>query len=324
MNRNRRFIRSLYRGGLLCAAIALLLGNNPATAQNASRPKYDPDQGFGTGAGYLPDNGQVQGQSLSGSNGDTFMEEVVPDKPKPKPKPVPIDLSRVGVSVDPHGNIVPTKDAPDAPWAQSGVKPFYNKVETSTTMPYLVPNAYPYGYGYPGYGAPLFGYPGYGYPGYGYPGSGFGYPGYGYPGYGYPAYGYPGYGYQGGWRGILGAAVGAVAGALAANSGYYSPYGYNTFGNPYYGNPYFGNPYSGSPYFANPLYPGYAPYSLGYMTTGNSATFLSNDPVTGAPLPQGNSQSNFTTGGGTFSPAPWLPSTTYNQSSMWKAFNLAF
>ncbi|MBS2007936.1 MAG: hypothetical protein JST01_12900 [Cyanobacteria bacterium SZAS TMP-1] len=292
MNRNRRFIPSLYRGGLLCAAIALLLGNNPATAQNASRPKYDPDQGFGTGAGYLPDNGQVQGQSLSGSNGDTFMEEVVPDKPKPKPKPVPIDLSRVGVSVDPHGNIVPTKDAPDAPWAQSGVKPFYNKVETSTTMPYLVPNAYPYGYGYPGYGAPLFGY--------------------------------PGYGYQGGWRGILGAAVGAAAGALAANSGFYSPYGYNTFGNPYYGNPYFGNPYSGSPYFANPLYPGYAPYSLGYMTTGNSATFLSNDPVTGAPLPQGNSQSNFTTGGGTFSPAPWLPSTTYNQSSMWKAFNLAF
>lgn len=159
------------------------------------------------------------------------MEEVPDSKPKPKLPKVPIDLSRVGVSVDPNGKIVPIKDSPDDSWAGTGVKPFVNQIE-NTFQP--LPFAYPYGpfggspyrflqpNGGSGYAAgpisPLVygalngynpyninpyaanpnlagtAYGGYGYPGYGYGNPGYGYPGYGlgYPGYGY---GYPGYGY---------------------------------------------------------------------------------------------------------------------------------
>jgi len=319
---------------LLCGAfLSVWLWNasgGSALAQGSSKSQYDPDPAFSTGAGYAPDNGQIGGQNLTAPSGDMFMEEVIPDnaKPKPKPKPIPIDLSRVGVSVDPHGQIVPTLTDQSAPWAQSGVKPFYNNIETSTTMPYVVPNYYPYG-GIPAYGAPFTGY-GIGYPPVGFPGYS-SYPGYGYQGYGYPGYAFPGYapgyapGNQGsGWRGMIPAMIGGALNTFNAYNGLppaYSPY--FGFANPY--NPYV-NPYLNNGGYS-PFNLGGMPYSYGLATTGNSATFLSNDPVTGAPLapgPQGNSQSNFSTGGGTFSPAPWLPSTSYSGSSMWKAFNLAF
>jgi hypothetical protein len=272
------------------------------------------------------------GIALDDMNGNPFMEEVVTGKPKPKPKPVPIDLSRVGVSVDPHGNIVPLKDSANDPWAASGVKPFYNHIETSTTMPYVY--GLP-GYGLPGYGAPGYGLPGYGVPGYGVPG--YGLPGYGLQGYGYGygrPFGYPGYGgpfgspfygYAPGNRmqGLLGAALaGAGAGLYAASTGYnpYAGAGLSGYGLPF-NSPFnaYGSPYS--PYGGMPL-------GVGYTTTGNSATFISNDPTTGAPIapgPGGNSQTNFGSASGTFATGPWLsPTTSFQQNSMWKAFNLAF
>jgi hypothetical protein len=254
------------------------------------------------------------GQALSGSNGDTFMEEVVPDnpKPKPKPKPIPIDLSRVGVSVDPHGNIVPLQDSPNDPWAASGVKPFYNHIETTTTLPYAYPIPYAGGIPYGGYpAAPLPGIP-----------------------YGGYRYGYPGYGY--GNRPWGGAFPGNPFNPV------YPGYGYRPFGfGPYGAGAY---PYGGliNPGFANPYFPGlpgYSPFGVGYLTTGNSATFISNDPVTGAPIPQsqqGNSQTNNFSSSGTLTPGvfspitggivptPWIPSTSYSTNGMWKAFNLAF
>jgi len=228
------------------------------------------------------DDDDATGQSLRGSSGDTFMEEVVTDAPKQKPKPIPIDLSRVGVSVDPHGNIVPLQNNPNDPWAASGVKPFYNHIETSTTMPY-------------GYGA---------YPAYGYGGGYSRFPGYGYPGFGGSPFALPGY------RGFSGFPA-------------YPAYGYPRY-----------------PGFGMPNY-GYAPYGglggIGYATTGNSATFISNDPITGEPIPQqGNSQTNFTSSSGSFGSglgfmggpgggSTWLtPSMSYQQNSMWKAFNLGF
>jgi hypothetical protein len=264
---------------------------------------------------------------------------------------VPIDLSRVGVSVDPHGNIVPLQDSPNDPWAASGVRPFYNHIETSTTMPYAYPN--PYGGGLPYGGYPAFGVPGISYGGY----PSYGYPRYGFPGYGYPGYGYPGYGFGnrpfgGGFspypsprnsflgNALLGAALfgGAALGntGLGGYPGYgnvYAP-GYRPFGYGGYANPGFG----AYPGYGNAYAPG--PFGIGYATTGNSATFISNDPVTGAPIPQGqqgNSQTNNFSSAGTvtpgffspltggYVPGPWIaPTTSYSQNSMWKAFNLGF
>jgi hypothetical protein len=287
--------------GLSCTQIAAQ-ASDQADNQDPSLDSRDANSPQNRGGGA---------QSLSGANGDTFMEEVVSDKPKPTLKPIPIDLSRVGVSVDPHGNIVPLRDSPNDPWAASGVKPFYNHIESTTTMPYVYQNPYagglPYGR-YPGYGYGNnrgYGYgnnPGYGFGGYRYPGFGYG----GNPGYGLGGYRYPGFGYGGNPAYGLGA------------------YRYPGLG---YGN-------------SNPYYPGYSPFNVGYTTTGNSATFLSNDPTTGAPLPQGqqgNAQSNFTSSSGSFTPGimpgfmpgltpgPWLaPTTSYSQNSMWKAFNLGF
>jgi len=301
----------------------------------AAAEQDDQDPSNASRDANAPQNRDRGGQSLSGANGDTFMEEVVTSAPKPKPKPVPIDLSRVGVSVDPHGNIVPLKDSPNDPWAASGVKPFYNHIESTTTAPYVYQNPY-------WSGVPYGGYPGYGY------GYGLARPlGYG----GYPA----GSGVYG-----LGVGLGMGLGSLLGGGGYhslgpggyrpfgyggypafgYQPYGqagYAGFGNPGYGYPGYGYPAFNSP-AANPYLPGYSPYGVGYVTTGNSATFISNDPTTGAPLPQGNWQGNFASNAGTvtpgmitpfapavIAPGPWLaPSTSYSQTSMWKAFNLGF
>lgn len=287
----------------------------------AANQNYSQDQESGTSAGNsnAQDNQDVGGQSLSDGNGDMFMEEVVTDKPKPKAKPITIDLSRVGVSVDPNGNIVPLRNDPNDPWAASGVKPFYNHVETSTTMPYVYPNPYayqnPYAYRNPFAYANPFGYQNpfanrnpfvyqnpYAYQNpfayrnpfaYSNP---FAYPNpfayqnpYGalpfnrYPGNGYPGLFYPSKGGNGGYGGY---------GAYGGLGGYGGP----------------------------------SPFSVGYATTGNSATFISNDPITGAPIPQsGSSQTNFSGSAGSFGVGPWLaPTTSYSQNSMWKAFNLGF
>lgn len=289
------------------------------------------------------------GEAFLGENGDMFMEEVTDPKSKPKPKPtIPIDLSRVGVSVDPHGNIVPIKDSADDPWAGSGVKPFVNQIEnTFQPLPfYGFAGPTPFGYGVPGYNMPGYVNPnlnyralgnpgyGYGYPGYGYPGYGYGFPQYGFPGpgFGYPGYGYPGYGnpyYRpgisinfGGGRG--GISLGGPSYFNGLNNGYYgagfgSSYTpWNTFnsfaggGNPYYGygnsvygNGGFGYPYGGGPY--------------GY-------------PAVGAPLATfkiGKFQGAIGSSGPGIYPnaanSVFFPSTTnYSQSSMWRAFNLAF
>ena len=210
------------------------------------------------------------GQALVDDKGNIFMEEV--DVPKKKKiEKVPIDLSRVGVSVDPKGNIVPIKDGANDFWAGSGVKPFYNKIEQSTELPYGLPGMFGYAPYYPGLnktwnpGGPgnFYGYPyNYGGLGYGLPYNFNTYP-YGY-GQGYP-YGNP-----------------YFNGNLFNNNGL-------LFGNPYgYGNSYgYGNPYG---------YPGVQP--LATLRLGNFQATLGTSPL--------------------FRP------TTYSQTSMWKAFNLAF
>ncbi len=283
-----------------------------------------------------------EGEAFVGENGDLFMEEVTDPKSKPKPKPtIPIDLSRVGVSVDPHGNIVPIKDAADDPWAGSGVKPFVNQIE-STFQP-LPFNGFagptPFGYGVPGYNMPGYvnpnlnyralSYPYYGYPQYGYTGYGLGYPGYGYPGYGNP-YGNPYYrpGLSinfGGGRG------GITIGGPNYNNGYYNGYNNGYFGgglggytpwntfNSFAGG---GNPYYG---YGNLGYGGYGyPYGGAYSPYGY--------PAVGAPLASfkiGKFQGAIGSSGPGIYPnaanSVFFPNTTnYSQSSMWRAFNLAF
>ena len=293
-----------------------------------------------------------EGEAFVGENGDLFMEEVTDPKSKPKPKPtIPIDLSRVGVSVDPHGNIVPIKDAADDPWAGSGVKPFVNQIE-STFQP-LPFNGFagpsPFGYGVPGYNMPGYanpnlnyralGYPNYGYPQYGYPGYGFGYPGYGYPGYGNP-YGNPYYrpglsiNFGGGRGGITiggpnyynGYNNGFNNGYLGGAPGGYTPWNtFNSFaggGNPYYG---YGNLGYGNLGYGNLGYGGYGyPYGGAYSPYGY--------PAVGAPLASfkiGKFQGAIGSSGPGIYPnaanSVFFPNTTnYSQSSMWRAFNLAF
>lgn len=279
---------------------------------------YGTSPGMAAQAAAKDDN-----EAFLGENGDLFMEEVTDPKSKPQKKPlIPIDLSRVGVSVDPHGNIVPIKDSPDDAWAGTGVKPFMNEIQnTFQALPFNgFAGATPYGYGIPGVNMPGYadprlnyrslGYPSYGYPGYGYPGAGYGYPGY--PGYGYQ--GYPGYGYQGYRPGIninFGGGRGGISlGGPGYNNGYYNN-GFSGGGNPYYGNAGFGRPY----------YPGYngsyAPY--GY-------------PAVGAPLASfniGKFQGAIGSSGPGIYPnaanSVFFPSTTnYSGTSMWRAFNLAF
>ncbi len=254
------------------------------------------------------------GEAFDDDNGNLFMEEVVDSKPKPKLPRIPIDLSRVGVSVDPHGNIVPIKDSATDSWAGTGVKPFVNEIDSSfQALPQ--PFVYGGGYGYTPYGYRPY-VPGYNAPGYVNPnlnprpiypngmiGNGF------YPGYG----GYPGYGYG---------------------------YGYGGYGNPYYGGGY--NPwnnygsFSGGNLFGNPaagLFGGnaYNPfgYGGGYGYTRPAATInigkfqASIGSVPAYPYGYPASPAPFYTpplyGGGFLA-----PNTTTTQTSMWKAFNLAF
>lgn len=288
-----------------------------------------------------------EGEAFLGENGDMFMEEVTDPKTKPKPKPtIPIDLSRVGVSVDPHGNIVPIKDSADDPWAGSGVKPFVNQIEnTFQPLPfYGFAGPTPYGYGVPGYNMPGYVNPNLNYRALGNPGYGYGYPGYGYPQYGNPAYGYgyPGFGNSygnpyyrpgisinfGGGRG--GISLGGPNYYNGFNNGYNNGYygggfggGYtpwNTFnsfaggGNPYYG---YGNSGYGNAGYGYPYGSAYSPY--GY-------------PAVGAPLATfniGKFQGAIGSSGPGIYPnaanSVFFPSTTnYSQSSMWRAFNLAF
>lgn len=288
-----------------------------------------------------------EGEAFLGENGDMFMEEVTDPKTKPKPKPtIPIDLSRVGVSVDPHGHIVPIKDSADDPWAGSGVKPFVNQIEnTFQPLPfYGFAGPTPYGYGVPGYNMPGYVNPNLNYRALGNPGYGYGYPGYGYPQYGNPAYGYgyPGFGNSygnpyyrpgisinfGGGRG--GISLGGPNYYNGFNNGYNNGYygggfggGYtpwNTFnsfaggGNPYYG---YGNSGYGNAGYGYPYGSAYSPY--GY-------------PAVGAPLATfniGKFQGAIGSSGPGIYPnaanSVFFPSTTnYSQSSMWRAFNLAF
>jgi hypothetical protein len=206
-------------------------------------------------------NSEATGIGILDDKGDLFMEEVPDNKPRKPIQKVPIDLSRVGVSVDPRGQIVPLKDAPTDSWAGTGVKPFQNEISNTFQPLFQYGNLFgsPYGYG-PGYP----GYSGYPYYGPGYPGySGYPYYGPGYPGYsGYPYYG-PGYWSQPALSFRIGkfqAAIGSV---------------------PLPGiNPYFSDPTVAYPAAAYPAF------------TGPAFTYPGN--------------------------------TTYTQSSMWRAFNLAF
>ncbi|MBX9939228.1 MAG: hypothetical protein K2Y32_08255 [Candidatus Obscuribacterales bacterium] len=132
------------------AALSLNLASLPALAQVTNQ--------------VPPEQENQSGQGFFDNSGNLFMEDVTPEK-KAKPKTLPIDLSRVGVSTNEHGRIIPLKD--DTP---GGVKPFTNKLETSFQA---LPNAwqinpifpvapgftspYSYGYGIP-FGAPPLGY----------------------------------------------------------------------------------------------------------------------------------------------------------------------
>jgi len=264
-------------------------------------------------------NSRPLGEAIDDDNGNLFMEEVVDSKPKPKLPRVPIDLSRVGVSVDPHGNIVPIKDAPDDPWAGSGVKPFVNEIDSSFQA---LPNIVPYGYGgYPGYGYPGYGrsiVPGYNAPGYlnpslnyrpvypnGYVGNGF------YPNYG-SGYGNQYYGYGGGYNPINGG--GFSGGNLFGSPGYGYGNGYG-FGN---GNGYGNNlnPYGYNQGYGRPL----ASFKIGNF----QASIGSAGPAYYPPAPfypRAFNTPTYYPAGGTGFLAPY---TTYSQTSMWKAFNLAF
>lgn len=257
----------------LCCLLPCLISPHGAFGQTPTADNSDP------------------GQALVDDKGNIFMEEV--DVPKKKPiTKVPIDLSRVGVSVDPHGNIVPLKDGANDPWAGSGVKPFYNNIEQTTELPYagafapyypglnktwnpnygqnVMPYGSPYGspYGNPyGYGGPNYGSP-YGNP-YNFANNPFGFGGNPY------GYGINPYGINSSPYGLAGLPVG---------NPYYNPYGYNSYGyNPYGYNPY-GN-YGGQP--------------VASLRLGNFQATLSTNPFL-------------------------RPNTTFSQTSMWKAFNLAF
>lgn len=118
----------------------------------------------GDSSGSTP-GGNSEAVGILDDKGDLFMEEVPENKPRKPIQKVPIDLSRVGVSVDPRGQIVPLKDAPTDSWAGTGVKPFQNEISNTFQPLFQYGNLFgsPYGYGpgYPGYS----GYPYYG-PGY--------------------------------------------------------------------------------------------------------------------------------------------------------------
>jgi len=313
----------LARTTALRLLVILALGNSCTTADaDALKPISNT---------LPPEQADTGGQALFTDNGNLFMEEVDSPKPKPKPKLIPIDLSRVGVSVSPSGNIVPTKDDPNAPWAGTGVKPFINQTQQYTE---LIPQSYFYNQGplpgtgyftpgfypglsggvntgaYPGY-SPFFngGYPGYGYPGYG----GFGYPrygGYGYPGYG--GYGYPGYGYGYPYYGnpFSGKALLPTLLGLAANAANNYAYGgYPGYGG--YGG--FGYPgYAGYPGYGLGGYPG---YGMGYPGYGGYP--LNAVPPGAVNLRLGNMQVGLGTN-------PFYYPRTTTQSSMWRSFNLGF
>lgn len=253
-----------------------------ACAQNSSPP--------GSTAGATSDNGGV---GFLDEKGDLFMEEVTDNKPKAPPKQaprVPIDLSRVGVSVDPHGNIVPLKDSPTDSWAGTGVKPFRNEISNTFEALPVYP-AYPYGwpYGYPynsPYGSPFN-------PAFPYQSS--------FPfGSGFP--------YQPGFP--FGSGFPLGSGPFAQPMGYLNLPGYSGYpGYPGY------SAYPGLPgYYAN--YP-YGPYGPG-MQPALSLRIGKFQAALGSVAPPGIPPY--------FSyPAPaYLGNSTYTQSSMWRAFNLAF
>lgn len=181
-----------------------------------------------------PEMQDTGGQGLFDDNGNLFMEEVVDPKAKPKQKPkmLPIDLSRVGVSVNERGEIVPLRDA-DNP---TGIQRKFNVVEQTNE---LLPGYYP--------GLTTF-----------YPGANLLYPGY------MPYPGYNRFGLNiniplGGGRSL----------SFGPNYGPYGPYGFNPYGvNPYGFNPYGFNPYANfapysnfNPYQNSGSYPNFAsPY----------------------------------------------------------------
>ncbi len=250
---NKRLTIALTLSWLCAAALSLPLSGHPAFAA-------------------APNSQKPVGEAFEDDSGNLFMEEVVDNKPKPKLPKIPIDLSRVGVSVDPHGNIVPIKDSATDPWFGTGVKPFMNEIDSSFQA---LPQPFVYGgnYGYTPYGYRPY-VPGYNAPGYlnpnlnprpiypnGFVGNGF------YPGYG----GYGGYGNYGGFGGY----------------GWRRPLATLNIGNfqasigsvPAYAPPPFYNPAFSAPAFSSPGF-----YGGGFLA----------------------------------------PNTTTTQTSMWKAFNLAF
>ena len=242
-----------------------------------------------------PEMQDTGGQGLFDENGNLFMEEVADPKAKPKQKPklLPIDLSRVGVSVNERGEIVPLRD-PNNP---TGVQQKFNVVEQYNE---ILPGGY-----YPGI-SPLG--PGYLNGGF-YPGIQNMYPGYmPYPGYN-PYFGFnrPGLNINiplGGGRNL----------SFGPNYGY-NPYGVNPYGvNPYAGfNPYGGinqfNNFNASPFGA------VSPY-------GN---VFPNAPYSGAGVFNGFSPYGLANPYGT---APGLNlrlgPLNANYNSMWRSFNLSF
>ena len=258
---------------VLCATAAC--PSEPAQVSNTVPPEEEPGGG----------------QALLDDKGNLFMEEVEPAKPKPKPAKIPIDLSRVGVSVDGKGRIIPLKDESGV----AGVKPFQSRIETSFTAlpqpvfyaPVIVPN---YGYGYPSYSTGLMAMPGY-YPGLQRPPLGYYQP---YLNQGYNPYPLN----YGGQNPYSTQFYGGYNPSVVPNNAsyfnpYYSPYA-NSYFNPY-ANPYF-NPYPYGNYYGSP-YTNFAQPTVG-LRLGNF-----NAQLFAAPRTYGQYQS---------------------RTSMWNAFNLSF
>lgn len=190
-----------------------------------------------------PEMQDTGGQGLFDENGNLFMEEVADPKAKPKQKPklLPIDLSRVGVSVNERGEIVPLRD-PNNP---TGVQQKFNVVEQYNE---ILPGGY-----YPGISPLGPGYLNGGlYPNF-YPGIQNMYPGYmPYPGYN-PYFGFnrPGLNINiplGGGR----------------NLSFGPNYGFNQFNN-FNASPFgaispYGNVFPNAPYGGAGVFNGFSPY----------------------------------------------------------------
>lgn len=276
-----RQVLPLHQSTQLALLLFLLVNTGQAAcAQNYSSP--------GGTTGATSDNGGV---GFLDEKGDLFMEEVTDNKPKTPLKQaprVPIDLSRVGVSVDPHGNIVPLKDSPTDSWAGTGVKPFRNEISNTFEALPVYP-AYPYGwpYGWNPYNSPFS-------PAFNPAFS---------PAFN-PAFN-PAFPYQPGFP--------YGPGPFAQPMGYLNLPGYAGYPN-YAGYPGLAGYYPGNTYGSYGPYGPYGPFMQPALSLRIGKFQAALGSVTPPGIPPYFSY-----------PAPaYLGNSTYTQSSMWRAFNLAF